>query len=336
MSVRQQPWRVYSRCRSTQPLAYYARNGIHLAAEELRDSKASLMSGLVEEIQRNALNPDVGVSTLLRKVKLAAAKLRLPTIEAWVESELNGYEGTVPAYRQFSGIPKAYNPFRGWIAIQLPADMYEKLSETTTRQSVAEIEDLLASSANNTFHTPLNRNIVDLLNQGMQVQFPDMSIFVARSQLTAILDKVRNLVLDWAIALEKNGITGEGMSFSQEEKSAAQRDASVSIGSVGTIVGVIGGQNTVRDIVGGNINPTSVRDLAQQLRTSHEVLVNAGADGQFLSAVVKALIVESEKPQPNQGVLRGLLGDARSALAGAAGNLMASGALALISSMLGG
>ncbi|NKM26782.1 hypothetical protein [Rhizobium laguerreae] len=126
------------------------------------------------------------------------------------------------------------------------------------------------------------------------------------------------------------------MSFSQEEKSAAQRDASITIGSVGTIVGVVGGKNNVRDIVGGNMNLTSVRDLAQQLRTGHEVLVSAGADGRSLSTAVDALIIESEKPEPNQGVVRGLLTDARTALAGAAGNLMASGALALISTLLGG
>ncbi|OHV26921.1 hypothetical protein EOS93_06215 [Rhizobium sp. RMa-01] len=294
------------------------------------------MLGLVEEIQRDALNPDVGVSTLLRKVKLAAAKLQLPTIETWVEAELHGYDGPVPPYRKFKGIPKAFNPFRGWIGIQVTAEVYEKISGTSTGQSVAQIEDLLADKAETTFHTPMNRNVVDALNTGTRVQLPQMSVFIGRSDLAGILDTVRNMVLDWAIALEKNGIRGDGMSFSQEEKSAAQRDASITIGSVGTIVGVVGGQNSVRDIVGGNMNLTSVRDLAQQLRTGHELLVSAGADGRSLSSAVDALIVESEKPEPNQGVLRGLLTDARTALAGAAGNLMASGALALISTLLGG
>jgi len=40
------------------------------------DNKAGTMTGLVEEIQKAALDPKVPVSTLLRQVKLAAVKLR--------------------------------------------------------------------------------------------------------------------------------------------------------------------------------------------------------------------------------------------------------------------
>ncbi|NKM26783.1 AbiTii domain-containing protein [Rhizobium laguerreae] len=153
------------------------------------------MAGLVEEIQRDALNPGVGVSTLLRKVKLAAVKLQLPAIEAWVEAELNGYVENLPAYRKFQGIPKAFNPLRGWIGIQATAEVYEKISETTTYQSVAQIEDLLSDKTETTFQTPMNRNLVDALNSGMRVQFPQMSVFVGRSDLAGVLDNVRNMVL---------------------------------------------------------------------------------------------------------------------------------------------
>lgn len=45
------------------------------------------MSGIIEQIQRDALDPNFPVSALLRKVKLAAAKLKLPKVEDWVDSE---------------------------------------------------------------------------------------------------------------------------------------------------------------------------------------------------------------------------------------------------------
>jgi hypothetical protein len=233
-------------------------------------------------------------------------------------------------------MPKEYNPFRGWIAIEAPAEIYEKISETTTGQSMAQLEDLLRDDDSNTFHTPMNRNLVDALNKGNRVQLGQMSVFVGRSDLAGILDKVRNLVLDWAIALEKSGIKGEGMSFSPEEKSTAQQNASITIGSVGNFVGILGNNNNVRDIAAGNINVVQVKDLAQQLQANHASLVSAGADGETLSSAVNELIIEADKPEPNPGVLRGLLNDARSALSGAAGNLLASGALTLIASILGG
>jgi hypothetical protein len=293
------------------------------------------MPGLVEEIQRDALDANVRVSTLLRRVKLAAAKLDLPFIEAWVESELNGYNGDIPDYRRFKGVPKAHNPFRGWIAIQAPAEIYEKISETTTGQSVAQLEDLLRSDDSNSFHTPMNRGLIDALNHGMHFKLGEMSVFVGRSDLAGVLDRVRNLVLDWAIALEKSGIKGEDMSFSPEEKSAAQKDASITIGSVGTLIGVLGNNNNVRDIAGGDINVAQVKDLAQQMNSAHSSLVEAGADAQSLSSAVNGLIAETDKAEPNPGVLRGLLTDARSALSGAAGNLLASGALTGIAAILG-
>lgn len=294
------------------------------------------MAKLVEEIQRDAVDSGVPVSTLLRKVKLAAAKLELPYIEAWVESELSGYTGELPAYRRFKGIPKAHNPMRGWIAIQAPAAIYEKISETGSREPVAALEDLTRDATTETFHTPMNRQTVDALNSSQRFQWAQMSVFLGRSDLTGILDHVRNMVLDWAIALEKSGITGEGMSFTQEEKSAAHREASITIGSVGTLVGVLGNNNNVRDIVGGSMNVMQIRDLAQQLQANHGSLVTVGADDQALATAVNGLMLEVEKTEPNPGILRGLLTDARSAISGAAGNLIASGALTVIGSLLGG
>jgi hypothetical protein len=51
-----------------------------------------MADGLIAEIQRDALDQSAQVVSLLRKVKLAAAKLQLPSLEEWVECELKGYE----------------------------------------------------------------------------------------------------------------------------------------------------------------------------------------------------------------------------------------------------
>jgi hypothetical protein len=60
------------------------------------------MTGIVLELQREALGKGVRISDLLRKVLLVARKLKVSEIEAWVLSELNGYSdgAEIPEYRQ--------------------------------------------------------------------------------------------------------------------------------------------------------------------------------------------------------------------------------------------
>src|SRR4051812_11079501 len=90
---------------------------------------------LLEQIQRDAIDPNVRVSDLLRRVKLAAAKLDLGAVEDWVDHELNGYKAEVPAYREVHGYLMAFNPFRGWIPVV--GKLVEELPAQNISQSVA-------------------------------------------------------------------------------------------------------------------------------------------------------------------------------------------------------
>jgi hypothetical protein len=80
---------------------------------------------------------------------------------------------------------------------------------------------------------------------------------------------------------------------------------------------------------------TLVHELANQLRVHASELSEAGADVETLKARLDALDAELGKPTPATSVLRGLLVDTRNAIAGAAGNLIATGATALINQILG-
>jgi len=294
------------------------------------------MAGLVEEIQREALDADMPVATLLRKVKLAAAKLQLPIVEEWVDHELNGYgKSTVPPYRQVKGTPKAYNPYNGWIPIMGDPKTIDGISKCHNTQPIAAIEDLVRDKEADVFHVPLSPKIIHALNKSSDVMLGEMANFIGRGALVGIVDQVRNMVLDWAIELEKAEIKGEGMSFKAEEKIAAQNNPAITIGSVGSFVGVVGSNNQFHDIVGGSANVAQIRDLAQQLRIHLDALVAGGADEKSLTSAIEGLIIEADKSEPDSNRLRGLLTDTRTALAGAAGNLMASGALTLIGKILG-
>jgi hypothetical protein len=107
------------------------------------------MASLVEELQRDVLDPHVRVSDLLRKARTIAHKLSLPDFAAWIENELNGYSDgkTLPAYRSIRGRIKGHNPFYGWQPVMLgDAEFEEAISTYPIGQKVAELEDLITQN----------------------------------------------------------------------------------------------------------------------------------------------------------------------------------------------
>lgn len=140
------------------------------------------MSGLIEEVQRDALDPAVLVSTLLRKAKVAAAKLNLAATETWVEYELNGYPNgaELPQYRELQGKPMALNPYRGWIPIILgDADLDRSLSTCPIAQSIASMEALLKENKTNFVQFPLPTSMITHLNSLMDVKFGTMAVHIS-------------------------------------------------------------------------------------------------------------------------------------------------------------
>ena len=85
------------------------------------------MSGIVLELQREALSKDANIESLLRKAYVIAKKLKLKEFEDWIQLEQNGYGSReVPEYRYVQGQIKARNPYYGWIPVVLlniPASM---------------------------------------------------------------------------------------------------------------------------------------------------------------------------------------------------------------------
>ena len=57
------------------------------------------MKGIVIELEKEALNEQASVESLLRKAYLVARKLKLEEFEEWINNEQNGYKGNAPDYR---------------------------------------------------------------------------------------------------------------------------------------------------------------------------------------------------------------------------------------------
>jgi hypothetical protein len=270
---------------------------------------------------------------ILRKVKAAASKLNLGKVEDWVEHELNGYSYVeVPTYRHLRGRPQALNPYQGWIPIILQSDKQnEMLSAVVLRQSLPSIEDLIEKSEAGFAEMPLPPSMIRSLNRGADVEFGRMSVHLFTTQLQGVVDTVRNAVLDWALALEKAGIAGEGFSFDSEEKTRAQSPSiTYNINSIGSFTGVMGSGNTTEKIISNKSDLAQLSSIITQIRASIFELEAAGADKPRLDEALRSLETECASTSPSKSKVHSFLSDAKQALLGAAGNLTAEGALSLI------
>lgn len=185
------------------------------------------MPGLIEELVSDASDATKPVSQLLRRMKVAAVRLKLDDLEAWVEHELNGYPpGTaVPSYRIQSGTPMCEHIVRGHEPLNIADEATRALlRQLPIQQSVGSIENLIAQPDNGNSIYWFNyddQTTAQILafNQGL---LRSVGIKLDESRLVDVVDAVRDRILTWALSMEKAGVTGEGLSFTPTEQRAAQ------------------------------------------------------------------------------------------------------------------
>lgn len=163
----------------------------------------------------------------------------------------------------------------------------------------------------------------------------EVSLFLSEGSLWAVVETVRNLVLNWSLELEKAGILGEGMTFTAKEKAEAgavtQQYFIQNLGVLGNVSDNAKVKNTQ--------TATAAIDIGEVGRFAQEAL---GSMGQLpaelrprLAPLLNQLRTEAAKEKPNRSTLRELLTSARTIAEEAAGNLAASGIVAMIGRILG-
>jgi hypothetical protein len=182
---------------------------------------------LVRKLQAEAANPDASVTNLLRMAKIAATKLNATDALVWINRELNGYMNLkmddLPRYRRLVGVPVAYNPYHGWQPIQFEhATTAENFALAPINMALGAIEKTVNEAGGGGLALPYPPEVKVLLQKALLLRV-DVQIFLERGQLWNIVDQVKNLILNWALELEKAGILGEDMQFSELEKSDARR-----------------------------------------------------------------------------------------------------------------
>jgi hypothetical protein len=261
------------------------------------------MAGLVEEIQAQALDPTVKVSDLLRRVKLAAVKLQLEDTVEWVDRELRGYSDpdTVPVYRRTSGQLRAHTRFHGVVPVVGSGGWIDDVCKNPISLSVAKVEVLCGDGTQEVIGQ-VHGEIETQMNKAHGTPGTEYYVHTQQSVFLDILEQVRNLVLDWAIGLEKAGILGEGISFTVEEKDKAARVApSISIGNFSGHLhhgDVTGHQN--RTLIGSTDNSSNSLDidaLFQELVQAINSNVGNGTDRAAMIEIAKEM--EAAKGTPD-------------------------------------
>jgi hypothetical protein len=181
---------------------------------------------VVLELQQLASDGEKNILDLLRKALLVATKLNLTEFRDWTRNELNGYKsGELPLYRKCRAQVKGRNPYHGLIPIGFPDKEFELMISTVPiPDSVSGLYDLIENAkATDTLHMQMPFEAQRMVSRLLETSFQDIEIYwvLQRSQIAEILDAIRNAILEWALKLESEGILGDELSFSDDEKRKA-------------------------------------------------------------------------------------------------------------------
>lgn len=217
---------------------------------------------IVLQLQKNCINKNITLQELLREALLISRKLKLKDFKEWIDLELNGYTSvdTTPKYRNIAQILKFKDRYHGWVTAQIGNELYKLIGKTPIMQSIGEIEHIL-SQKESTLSMSINGNDIRLLQKQFKTDC-EPCFFIDKTQIYGIVEKVRNLLLDWSLQLEEDGILGtDDLIFSEKEKESAK------LIHIEHFNGVLGDIDKVGNMSTGNntINTYNENDISNEI-----------------------------------------------------------------------
>jgi len=210
---------------------------------------ASPKKGAVHELVEMASGHDADVVTVLRKALVIASRLQASDFEEWIRHELHGYPkgSELPDYRIVKGDLRAYNPANG---VWMPVDVRhhtETLKTLRLNEGVTHLQATLDEhDGSGHIMCPLPQSTLDtsrgMVSDPIDKQFEPTRLLGA-GQLRSVIESVRGTLLEWAVELEKRGIVGEDMIFSDEEVQKAKASTNVHIENFHGIMGDVTSQS---------------------------------------------------------------------------------------------
>lgn len=161
------------------------------------------MLNSIKELQEDIIKNKTDIISILRKAHIIAIKTNQKEFDKWIQQEQNGYENykEIPDYRAVIGDIKARNPYHGLIPVMLSEDFAAEFKSRKLFEPISTILDFYNKNQNCSFELP--SEISKILCAGTGVTLPCYFVFGSH-QLIAIINSVKNKILDWCISLEQN------------------------------------------------------------------------------------------------------------------------------------
>jgi len=262
------------------------------------------MNPLIVEIRNDIIGDKESITSVLRKAKVLAKKLGLRELSKWIGYELEGYpdKESLPNYRIISGEMKAWNPFHGYVPIYFKGPKEaETFSSKPLYDSIIQIEKVcneqnskgeIVSQIPNSIKMQLLK-----ITNGMEPAF-----LFNQAQFLSIIDNVKNILLDWMLKLEDEGIVSEDLNFSEKEKEKASNIV-VNISQMNNSQIQLDTINSIQNYNSGEIDVakilsfiTEMEDNINTLTLSEEVILEIQTD-------IKTIKSQLESPKPKKGIL---------------------------------
>lgn len=293
------------------------------------------MTALVPELVNMASDPAVTTTQLLRRALVIANRLGVPEIVSWIDSELNGYKGEVPAYRIIHGELKVHNPYHGLIPLRMNSSkQMQWLTEHDDRQSIPELENMLEKKGSGIFLLTFPPEVERRLMQGMEIPLQPQLQFT-RTQVSGIVEKARNRILEWALDLETRGILGEGMTFTQREKQTVQ-EQHYHFGDVTGSQIQIGSNSSSQHQA--NRTAGDIDGLKSVVEGFIASIQQSGVSGELvdeLRAELATLRAQAASPKPKWEIVKVTAQSVKAIVEGAAGSVLGELAKPHIQALLG-
>ena len=280
---------------------------------------------IVLELQREAIDSEVPVTDLLRKALVVSKKLSIKEFEEWVQLELAGYDvGDVfPEYRKTKGTVKLKEPHWGWQRVYFDTSEKEEMASIRpTGQSIAEIEKLLSTvGRNDAIQMPFTSKFINMITKNVGVK-GEVTLFVETTELTKVIDTVRNIILKWSLKLEEDGILGGDITFSQEEREKANTITYNVNNFYGDVQGSQIQQHTTGSQQTSTINELdNIIDFINALQEKIVKLNLTPDEEKELSAEISTIKAQAESPKPKGTIIKESLGSIRRMLENASGGM---------------
>jgi len=171
---------------------------------------------LIQDLQKDILNSEASLPSILRKTKVLGSLLRNKEFKKWVDNELNGYQEEdkkkIPSYRR--GYVESYGDFLGPFgsvlknqpisSLSLPVLFRQHVNKFLLVEGVRALESLIEHGSSD-FRMQWPADIIAAVSNKIFKGWVCMSAWklVSRGQIEQVLDTVRNRLLSFVLELEE-------------------------------------------------------------------------------------------------------------------------------------